>query len=133
MAGSSSISGTGGTSPIRRADHLVLDAVVVLADESGTTPDSVVLPEPLRNEPYTSTHTRTTFTATVNGRVGTEETFTVTAATRAAAKRRLSRDLAMAETAADRQAARKTYRLALRGVRLVMKRFKDSWSGELLR
>lgn len=123
--------GVGTTDPIRRANHLVLAAVVFLDVEEGTMPDAAMLPEPWRNQPYTFTHTRTTFTANLNGRVGTKRTFTVTPATRVAAERRLSADLAAADDAADRRAARQTHRLALRGVRLVMKSFTSSWTGEL--
>ena len=129
----SSVSVRGSSDAIRETEHLVLDAVVFPADETGTMPDHVAVPAPWRNQPYTFSHTRTTFDTTITGRVGTEKTFTVTPATIAAAKRRLTRDLALAETGADRRAARKTYRLALEGIRLVMKRFEHDWSTELPR
>ena len=41
--------------------------------------------------------------------------------------------LADADSAAERRDARRTYRLALEGVRLVMKRFRYEWTGELPR
>ena len=73
------------------------------------------------------------FTASVDGRTSVKKTFTITPATRATAKRRLTSALADADSAAERGDARRTYRLALRGVRLVMKRFHHEWSGELPR
>ena len=69
--------------------------MVYVPDEAGTVPDVLEIPEPWRNQPYTSTYTRTTFNrdAPRQGR-HEEQTFTVTAATRAEAKRRLADDLA---------------------------------------
>lgn len=133
MSSTRAVSGYGGSSPIARARHLVLGAEVFPAVESGTVPDSPTVPAGWRNQPYTSTHTRTTFTATVNGATGKKKTFTVTPATKAAAKRRLDVALALADTAAERRAARQTYRLALQGVRYVMKTFRFDWSGEIPR
>lgn len=130
---SGSFHGVGGSAPIRVVRHVVLNAVTYVPDESGTVPDSPTLPEPWRNQPYTSTHTRTTFSAHVSGRIGTEKPFTVTHATRAAAERRLAAELEVAQHAVDRRAARRTYRLALRGIRLVMTPFRERWSGELAR
>lgn len=119
-----------GTHDLRR---FVLVAQVYVPDEAGTLPDSVEIPEPWRNQPYTSTFTRTTLGLTLRGKVGTRKTFAVTAATRDAAKRRLARDLELSANATDRHAARKIFRLALRGVRLEMKSFTARWSGELTR
>ncbi|WP_210439270.1 hypothetical protein [Nocardioides xinjiangensis] len=133
MEGHSSQTGAGGTEPIRHARHRVLDAMVFRDVESGTVPDSAAVPEAWRNQPYTFTHTRTTFTATVTGRVARRKTFTVTPATTAAADRRLAAALAVADSTAERRAARKVHRLALRGVRVVMRKFRHDWSDELPR
>jgi hypothetical protein len=133
MASSTSVTGVGGSEPIRVIRNVVLGADVFADVETGTMPDSTSLPEPWRNQPYTFTHTRTDFTASVDGRTSVKKTFTVTPATRATAKRRLTSALADADSAAERSDARRTYRLALRGVRLVMKRFHHEWSGELPR
>ena len=123
--------GVGGTSVLRELDHEVLGAVVYTPTESGTMPALPGLPPEWQGQPYIVTHTRTTAEATFLARVGTKQSFTVTPATRAAAARRLERDLDRATSAADRRDARRTYRLALRGVRLVMKPFTARWSGEL--
>ena len=133
MERATSFSLVGSSRAIRETGHRVLDAVVFRPDETGTMPDDAALPAPWRNQPYTSAHTRTTFATTISGRVGTERTFTVTPRTRAAAKRRLTIALALAQSDADRRVARKTYRLALRGIRLVWRRFTQSWSVELPR
>lgn len=133
MEGSGSVTGVGGTEPIRGIRDVVLGAEVFTDVETGTMPDSTSLPESWRNQPYTFTHTRTGFTASVEGRTSRERTFAVTPATRAAAKRRLASALADADSAAERRDARRTYRLALEGVRLVMKRFRYEWTGELPR
>lgn len=120
-----------GGSPFREFDDVVLGAVVYTPTESGTMPALPGIPPEWQGQPYTFTHTRTTASLTLRLRKGVEKRFTVTPATRAAAARRLERDLALASTAADRRDARRTYRLALEGVRLVMKPFRASWSGEL--
>lgn len=133
MASHTVANGAGGNIPIRDVDHLVLGAVAFRDVESGTMPDSALLPEPWRNQPYTVTHTRTTYTVGLVGKVGTQKRFTVTPATRAAAQRRLTLDLAAAQNGADRRAARQTYRLSLRGIRLELKPFRTRWSGELPR
>ncbi len=131
--GTGSVTGVGGSVPIRRARHEILGAVVFNEVETGTMPDHAGVPAPWRNQPYTTTHTRTTFTATINGALARKKTFTVTRSTKAAAKRRLDIDLALADSAAERRDARATYRLALRGIRLVMKTFRYDWSSELPR
>lgn len=123
--------GAGGTPPLRELDQEVLVAVVYTPTDSGTIPPLPDLPAEWQGQPYTFTHTRTTAEATFRARVGERQSFTVTPATRAAAARRLERDLSIAPSAADRRDARRTYRLALRGVRLVMKPFTARWSGEL--
>jgi hypothetical protein len=132
MEGIQAVSGNFGRATAR-AKHLILGAQVFSDVESGTVPDSPAVPAPWRNQPYTSTHTRTTFTASVDGGIGRKKTFPVTPASTAAAKRHLTLDLMGADTAGERQAARRTYRLALRGVRYVMKSFHLVWSGELPR
>jgi len=133
MASHTVASGAGGNIPIRDVDHLVLGAVTFRDVESGTMPDTVVLPEPWRNQPYAFTHTRTTYTVKLVGKVGSHTRFTVTPATRAAARRRLTQDLTAAQNGADRRAARHVFRLALRGIRLDLKTFRARWSGELPR
>ncbi|UFN42879.1 hypothetical protein [Nocardioides okcheonensis] len=122
---------TRSSSPFHGFDDEVLGAVVYVPVESGTMPPLPGIPPEWQLQPYTFTHTSTTASLTLRLRKGVEKRFTVTPATRAAAARRLERDLALASTAADRRDARRTYRLALDGVRLVMKPFRASWSGEL--
>lgn len=121
----------GGTPPSHELDREVLGAIVYTPTDSGTLPELPGLPAEWQGQPYTFTHTRTTAEATFRAREGRRESFTVTPATRAAAARRLERDLRIATSAADRRDARRTHRLALRGVRLVMKPFTARWSGEL--
>lgn len=133
MEGSGSVTGVGGSEPIRGIRDVVLGAEVFSDVETGTMPDSTSLPESWRNQPYTFTHTRTGFLASVSGRTSTKKSFPVTPATRATAKRRLAAALADADSPAERRDARRTYRLALEGVRLVMKPFRYDWSGELPR
>lgn len=120
-----------GGSPVRELDDEVLGAVVYATTESGTVPAAPGVPAQWQGQPYTFTHTRTTAEATLRLRKGVEKRFTVTRATRAAAARRLQRDLDLATSAADRRDARRTYRLALDGVRLAMKPLTAHWSGEL--
>lgn len=120
-----------GGSPFREFDDVVLGAVVYTPTESGTMPALPGIPPEWQGQPYTFTHTRTTASLDLRLRKGVEKTFRVTPATRAAAARRLERDLMVASSAADRRDARRTYRLALDGIRLVMKPFRASWSGEL--
>lgn len=117
--------------PVRYLEQQVLGTVVYLPTEGGTMPASPFLPPAWQGQPYTYTHTRTTMSATFGARKGEEKHFRVTPATRAAAARRLERDLALASSAADRRDARRTHRLALRGIRLEMKPFRARWSGEL--
>ncbi|CAM3849558.1 hypothetical protein [Nocardioides zeicaulis] len=131
MGVGSSAGPAGSTSP-RDVDHEVLGAVVYSPSESGTFPSPSDLPAAWQGQPYSFTHTRTTIVATFHARAGVRKTFTVTPATRAAAARRLERDLGAATSAADRRDARRTYRLALHGVRLVMKPFTTRWKGELV-
>ncbi|MBS2940344.1 hypothetical protein KDN32_21620 [Nocardioides sp. J2M5] len=119
------------SSPFRELRDEVLGAVVYAPTESGTMPALPGIPPAWQGQPYTFTHTRTTASLDLKARKGVEKSFKVTPATRAAAARRLERDLAVARSAADRRDARRTYRLALDGVRLVMKPFRVSWSGEL--
>lgn len=120
-----------GGSPFREFDDVVLGAVVYAPTESGTMPALPGIPPEWQGQPYMFTHTRTTASLDLRLRKGVEKRFTVTPATRAAAARRLEHDLVVASSAADRRDARRTYRLALDGVRLVMKPFRVSWSGEL--
>lgn len=107
----------------------LIDAVAFRAVETGTIPDEPGVPTEWKGDPYTITHLRTDWRVDIAGSRLVRKTFTVTAATKVAAERRLQRQLRAARTAAQRQAARKTYRLALRGIKLVRRKFDVELAG----
>lgn len=129
--------------------------------ESGTVPALPGIPADWQGKPYTATYTRSDWTATFDGKALVEKEFHATRATDQAARVLATKQIAradstyakraaeikrsgmssswkrdeLAEAAATRRStvalARKTFRLALSGQRLVNRRFHAEYAGTL--